>query len=130
MAGPHSLTKPLRWEIEVMKAYGLKKCSTCQKAMNFLADKKIAVEFTDHQENPPRKSEVARWSKAVGGWEKLINRAGYTWRGLPTTETTDLTEAKALVLATKHTSLIRRPLIEHTDGSVTVGFTSKVQAMF
>jgi arsenate reductase (glutaredoxin) len=113
-----------------MKVYGLKKCSTCQKANTFLADKKVNVEFTDHSETPPTKAQVAAWSKAVGGWEKLINRAGYTWRGLPAADTADLNEAKAVALATKHTSLIRRPLIEHKDGSVTVGFTAKVQALF
>jgi arsenate reductase (glutaredoxin) len=112
-----------------MKAYGLKKCGTCQKALDFLADKKVKVDFIDHSETPPSKTQVAAWSKAVGGWEKLINRAGYTWRGLPASETADLTEAKAIALATKHTSLIRRPLIEHSDGSVTVGFTDKVKAL-
>lgn len=125
-----SLTRRWRWGVDFLKAYGLKKCSTCQKALGFLADKKIAVEFTDHQETPPSSSQVAAWSKAVGGWEKLINRAGYTWRGLPASETADLTEAEAVTLATKYTSLIRRPLIEHADGSVTVGFTAKVQALF
>jgi arsenate reductase (glutaredoxin) len=113
-----------------MKVYGLKKCSTCQKAIAFLEEKKLAVEFTDHQETPPSKSQVAAWSKAVGGWEKLINKAGYTWRGLPKADTEDLTEAKAVALATAHTSLIRRPLIEHGDGSVTVGFTNGVKALF
>jgi arsenate reductase (glutaredoxin) len=113
-----------------MKAYGLKKCSTCQKALSFLDEKKVKYVFTDHQETPPSKTQVAAWSKAVGGWEKLINRAGYTWRGLPKEETENLTEAKAVALATKHTSLIRRPLIEHDDGSVTVGFTDKVKALF
>jgi arsenate reductase (glutaredoxin) len=113
-----------------MKAYGLKKCSTCQKALAFLDEKKVKYVFTDHQETPPSKTQVAAWSKAVGGWEKLINRAGYTWRGLPKEETENLTEAKAVALATKHTSLIRRPLIEHDDGSVTVGFTDKVKALF
>lgn len=113
-----------------MKVYGLKKCSTCQKAVAFLEEKKLVVEFTDHQETPPSKSQVAAWSKAVGGWEKLINKAGYTWRGLPKADTEDLTEAKAVALATAHTSLIRRPLIEHADGSVTVGFTNGVKALF
>jgi arsenate reductase (glutaredoxin) len=113
-----------------MKAYGLKKCSTCQKALEFLAEKNVKVAFTDHQETPPTQTQVAAWSKAVGGWEKLINKAGYTWRGLPPEATADLTEAKAVALATKHSSLIRRPLIEHDNGSVTVGFTTAVKALF
>lgn len=113
-----------------MKAYGLKKCSTCQKALDFLADKKVKVVFTDHSETPPGAAQVAGWSKALGGWEKMINRAGYTWRGLPKSETEDLTEAAAVALAVKYPSLIRRPLIEHDDGSVTVGFADKVKKLF
>lgn len=110
-----------------MKAYGLKKCSTCQKALDHLKTKKVKVDFTDHGETPPTKTQVAAWSKALGGWEKMVNRAGYTWRGLAPSEIADLTEAKAVALAVKYPSLIRRPLIEHDDGSVTVGFSPKVQ---
>ena len=113
-----------------IKAYGLKKCSTCQKALEFLAEKKVGVEFSDYSVEKPTKEQVARWSKAVGGWEKLINRSGYTWRGLPKTETENLTEAKAVELAVQHSSLIRRPVIEHDDGTVTVGFTKSVQERF
>ena len=113
-----------------IKAYGLKKCSTCQKALEFLAGKKVGVEFSDYSIEKPTEDQVIRWSKSLGGWEKMINRAGYTWRGLPASETEGLTEAKAVKLAMEHTSLIRRPLIEHEDGSVTVGFATKVKALF
>lgn len=112
-----------------MKAYGLKKCSTCQKALDYLGTKKVKVVFTDHSETPPTKTQVAGWSKALGGWEKMINRAGYTWRGLPAAETEGLTEAKAVQLALRHPSLIRRPLIEYADGSVSVGFSEKVRGL-
>jgi arsenate reductase-like glutaredoxin family protein len=46
---------------------------------------------------------------------------------LPESETRNLTEAKAVSLAVNNPSLIRRPLIEHDDGSVTVGFSDKVK---
>jgi arsenate reductase (glutaredoxin) len=114
----------------MIKAYGLNKCSTCQKALDWLGENKVKVDFTDHVETPPTKAQVAKWSNALGGWEKMVNRAGYTWRGLPKSETEDLTEAKAVALALKHTSLIRRPLIEHEDGAVTVGFSDKIRKMF
>ena len=39
---------------------------------------------------------------------------------MPPAKTTDLTDAKAVALAVANPSLIRRPLIEHADGSVTV----------
>jgi arsenate reductase (glutaredoxin) len=113
-----------------LKAYGLNKCSTCQNALAYLADKKVAVDFSDYSVDKPTKAQVTKWVKAVGGWEKLINRAGYTWRGLPETDKTDVTDAKAVALAMAHTSLIRRPLIEHADGSVTAGFSAKVKELF
>jgi len=113
-----------------LKLYGLKKCTTCQKAVTWLDDHGIANTLSDVRETPVTREQVAAWSKAVGGWEKLINKAGYTWRGLPAAETANLTEAKAVALAVKHPSLIRRPLIEHRDGTVTVGFAKKVQEMF
>lgn len=114
----------------MIKAYGLKKCSTCQKALAHFDAANISCDFKDHVETPPSKAQIAKWSRAVGGWEKLINRAGYTWRGLPKSETAGLDENAAVALAAKHTSLIRRPLIEHADGSVTVGFSEKVKALF
>jgi len=111
----------------MLKLFGLKKCTTCQKAMDYLDKKKKAYDFSDVKEDKLSKEQVAKWSKALGGWEKMINRAGYTWRGLPAAETENLTEAKAVTLAMKNPSLIRRPLIEHRDGSVTVGFSDKVK---
>jgi Spx/MgsR family transcriptional regulator len=113
-----------------IRVYGLKKCSTCAKATDWFKSRKIAHDFTDVKETPVTKEQVSRWSNTLGGWEKLINRAGYTWRGLPAAETKDLTEAKAVALAVGNPSLIRRPLIEHADGSVTVGFSDKVKDRF
>lgn len=113
-----------------LKAYGLKKCSTCQDALKWLDAKSIAVEFSDYSVEKPTKAQIKNWIKGVGGWEKLINRAGYTWRGLSEDDKTDVTEEKAITLAQNHTSLIRRPLIEHADGTITVGFKPKVQELF
>lgn len=110
-----------------LKVYGLTKCSTCQKAMEWFDGKKLAYKFTDYKVTPLTKDQVSGWSKALGGWESMINKAGYTWRGLPASETKDLTEAKAVLLALKNPSLIRRPLIEQKNGTVTVGFSKKVR---
>ena len=109
-----------------LKLYGLIKCSTCQKAVAWLDERKLAHVFSDVRDEPITAEQVARWSIALGGWEKMINRAGYTWRGLPASETEGLTETKAVALAVRNPSLIRRPLIEYRDGSVTVGFSKKV----
>lgn len=108
--------------------FGLRKCSTCQKALAWIDESDIGYHFTDVKEASLDPAKAAKWSTAVGGWEKLINRAGYTWRGLPSAETSNLTEEQAIALALRNPSLIRRPLIEHADGSVTVGFSEKVRS--
>jgi Spx/MgsR family transcriptional regulator len=110
--------------------FGLTKCSTCQKALAWLDDEGVTYDFTDVKEAPLDAKRVARWSKALGGWEKMINRAGYTWRGLPASATENLTETRAVALAVKNPSLIRRPLVEYKDGSVSVGFSEKTRALF
>ena len=112
-----------------LKLYGLAKCSNCQKAVGWLNDHTIAHSFSDMKAVPVTSLQVAVWSKALGGWEKMINRAGYTWRGLPPEKTANLTLDLAVALAVDNPSLIRRPLIEHEDGSVTVGFSKKVQEL-
>jgi Spx/MgsR family transcriptional regulator len=111
-----------------LKVFGLRKCSTCQKALSWFHESDIGFHFTDVREAPLDPAQVAKWSTAVGGWEKLINRAGYTWRGLSSADTANLTEEKAIAFALRNPSLIRRPLIEHADGSVTVGFSEKVRS--
>ena len=113
-----------------IKAYGLKKCSTCQEALKWLETKSVAIDFSDYSVEKPTKAQIKRWIKGVGGWEKLINRAGYTWKGLSEADKADVTEEKAIILAQDHTSLIRRPLIEHADGTITVGFRPRVQELF
>ena len=113
-----------------LKAFGLKKCSTCQDALKWLDAKSIAIEFSDYSVDKPTKAQIKKWIKGVGGWGKLINRAGYTWKGLSEEDKADVTEEKAIILAQSHTSLIRRPLIEHADGRITVGFKPKVQELF
>jgi Spx/MgsR family transcriptional regulator len=110
-----------------LKVFGLNKCSTCQKAVAWLEENDLKHNFSDVKESPLDSAQVAKWSSALGSWEKMINRAGYTWRGLSPGETANLTEKKAIALVLRNPSLIRRPLIEHADGSVTVGFSEKMR---
>ena len=115
---------------KTVKAWGLKKCDTTMKAVDYIKSQKVIVEFTDYSVDRPSAAQIEKWAKAIGGWEKLINRSGYTWRGLAASETADLDDKKAAKLASAHTSLIRRPLIEYEDGTVTAGFPPKVKALF
>ena len=66
-------------------------------------------------------AELDRWLAAVG-WESVINRKGTTWRQLDETVragVTDVASARAVALA--NPSVIKRPVVQWTDG-ITVGF--------
>ena len=116
--------------MKTVKVWGLKKCDTTMKAVVYIKAQGVEVAFTDYSVERPSAAEIDKWIKALGGWEKMINRSGYTWRGLSPTEIENLDDKKGAKLAAAHSSLIRRPLIEHEDGSVTSGFAPKVKALF
>lgn len=108
--------------------FGLHKCSTCQKTLSWLDESRISHTFVDVKDKPLDAARIAKWPAVLGGWEKLINRAGSTWRGLAAADKDNLNEARAIELVVRNPSLMRRPLIEHSDGLITVGFSEKVRA--
>ena len=65
------------------------------------------------------------WFEQVG-WEALLNRQGTTWRKLDDSIKSGVTDARSAREAmVAHSSLIRRPVVEWPDGTVTVGFTTE-----
>lgn len=105
-----------------LRLYGIANCDTVRKARTFLASHGQAVEFHDFKREGVTDAQLRRWAGAVG-WERLLNRQGTTWRKLTPSEqhaVVDETSARALMLVA--TSVIRRPVVEWPDGSVTVGF--------
>ena len=56
----------------MLKLFGLRKCTTCQKAVAWLDQKKLSYSFTDVKEEGLTKTQVSQWAKAVGGWEARL----------------------------------------------------------
>ena len=105
--------------------YGLTKCSTCVKARQWLQARGVDAEFVDYRDHPLPGASLRQWSSALGGWEKLVNRASMTWRQLPQERKTPASDAEWLALIAEFPTLVRRPLATWPDGTVTVGFTEK-----
>lgn len=102
--------------------YGIPNCDTVKKARAWLAEHGAEYAFHDFKKQGAPEAALDRWL-AAAGWEKIVNLKGTTWRGLDeATRATVVnnTSARALLLA--HTSVIKRPVVEWADGSVTVGF--------
>jgi arsenate reductase len=113
-------TKPMRNIMPRLAIYGIKNCDTMKKARRFLDDKGVAYDFHDYKAEGVSETKLKDWAKIVG-WEKLLNRAGTTFKKLPEEAKQDLNEAKAMTLMLAQPSMIKRPVLE-AGANLIVGF--------
>jgi Spx/MgsR family transcriptional regulator len=108
-----------------MIVYGIPNCDTVKKARLWLSSHGQEHQFHDFKKLGVPPAQLARWMQALG-WEKVVNRQGTTWRKLDAAAQAgvqDAASASALVQA--QPSLIKRPVVEWPDGSVSVGFQAE-----
>ncbi|MEI2417722.1 Spx/MgsR family RNA polymerase-binding regulatory protein [Orrella sp. JC864] len=105
--------------------YGLKACSTCVKARDWLAAQGVDHVFVDYRDQPVPAATLTEWARQLGGWEKLVNRASMTWRGLSEDEKSAATDAQWTALIARYPALVRRPVAVDAQGQVGVGFNEK-----
>jgi Spx/MgsR family transcriptional regulator len=100
--------------------YGIPNCDTVKKARGWLDGKGIAYTFHDYKKQGADAQKLAGWV-GQAGWEKLLNRAGTTFRKLPDADRQGLDADKAIAVMAAHPSAIKRPVVEHPRGLL-VGF--------
>ena len=100
--------------------YGIPNCDTVKKARDWLTARGLAYTFHDYKKADADPAKLAEWCRTAG-WEKVLNRAGTTFRKLPDAQKLGLDEAKAIDLMAANPSCIKRPVIEH-PGGLLVGF--------
>ena len=100
--------------------HGIKNCDTMRKAFAWLDAHGIAYDFHDYKKAGVTEAQLIRWSDTAG-WEKVINRAGPTFRKLPDDARRDLDQAKAVGLMIGNPSMIKRPILEVGD-ALEIGF--------
>lgn len=106
-----------------MKLYGIPNCNTVKKARNWLAEHGVAYEFHDFKKSGISEDTLQQWLSQVE-WEKLVNRAGMTWRGLSDVEKAAVTDnASAIKLMQEKTSVIKRPVLVKDGQVLNLGFT-------
>lgn len=100
--------------------YGIKNCDTMKKARAWLDTAGKAYTFHDYKVSGVDREKLEKWAAAVG-WERLLNRAGTTFRKLPDQDKEGLTEKKAIALMLAQPSMIKRPVLE-SGARLLVGF--------
>lgn len=104
----------------VLTIYGISNCDTVKKARVWLDGRGVAYAFHDYKKAGIDAARLRGWVEALG-WEKVLNRAGTTFRKLPEDEKQGMDEDKAVRLMLAQPSMIKRPLVEH-EGGLLVGF--------
>ena len=94
-----------------IKIYGISNCDTMKKARTWLEKRGVAHEFHDYKESGIDRTRLEKWCAEVG-WEKLLNRAGTTFRKLPDAQKTGLDARKAVNLMLAQPSMIKRPVLD------------------
>ena len=106
--------------------YGIRNCDTMKKAWTWLDQTGVAYDFHDYKKAGIDRAHLERWASEVG-WERLLNRAGTTFKKLPDADKEGLSEKKALALMLAQPSMIKRPVLE-VGGKLLVGFKPDLYA--
>ncbi len=109
---------------ETVAIYGIKACDTMKKARDWLDAAGVAYAFHDYKTQGIDAATLSAWAGVVG-WEKLLNRAGTTFRKLPDADKAGIDQAKAIALMVAQPSMIKRPVLA-VGNSLVVGFSPAV----
>ena len=108
------------------RLYGIKACDTMKKARAWLEARGIPYAFHDYKQAGIGEAQLRGWSAELG-WEKLLNRAGTTFRKLPEADKQGLDADKAVALMLAQPSMIKRPVLDLGDRRL-VGFDASAWA--
>lgn len=108
--------------------YGIRNCDTMKKAFDWLKAHGVSYDFHDYKASGIDEASLKAWCAALG-WEKVLNRAGTTFKKLDEADKSDLDEAKAIRLMLAQPSMIKRPVLDR-DGHLQLGFKPEQYAAF
>jgi arsenate reductase len=91
--------------------YGIRNCDTVKKARAWLDARGVAYDFHDYKLAGIDAPRLCAWVAELG-WEKVLNRAGTTFRKLPDAAKAGLDADKAVALMLDQPSMIKRPVLD------------------
>ncbi len=99
------------------------KCTTCQRAKQWLIDKNIMFEERDIKTENPKKDELIEWHKKSGlPLKKFFNTSGLVYKDLQLKDKLpEMTDDEQYDLLATNGMLVKRPIVV-TGSTVLVGF--------
>ncbi|WP_267347484.1 ArsC family reductase [Sphingomonas sp. GM_Shp_2] len=96
------------------RLYGIKACDTMKKARAWLEEAGVAYDFHDYKAAGADAALLRDWVERLG-WDKVLNRAGTTFRKLPEEARQDMDADRAVALMVAQPSMIKRPMLVHGE---------------
>ncbi len=103
-----------------IQVYGIPNCGSCKKAIAWLKDHNIEYEFINTKDNPPDKTTITNWVKALGS-KPMRNTSGKSYRALGEERNT-FSDQQWIDAFTSDAMLLKRPLFTKNNQAVLVGF--------
>ncbi len=108
--------------------YGIPNCDTVKRARAWLDEQGLGYQFHDYKKQGVPVDRLPGWMAELG-WDKVLNRAGTTWRKLDDAVKAGAADASgAAALMVEQPSVIKRPIVEWNDGRLSLGFSPELFA--
>ncbi|MEO6952910.1 MAG: arsenate reductase family protein [Polyangia bacterium] len=103
-------------------------CSTCKKALRWLADNDVQPTVRPIVDEPPTRAELKIWIPESGlPIRRWLNTSGLSYRALGKAAVDAMTDAQLVDALAKDGKLVRRPVLVRGD-RVLVGFDEEAYA--
>jgi arsenate reductase (glutaredoxin) len=97
-------------------------CSTCKKALRWLADQEVLVDVRAIVDKPPTTAELTKWIAASGvPVRKWLNTSGQSYRAIGKATIDAASEKELVAMLVKDGKLVKRPVLV-AGNHVLVGF--------
>lgn len=109
---------------DAIMLFGIANCDQVRRARAWLTAQAIDYAFHDVKKALLPASQLQAWI-ASGGWERLVNRQGTTWRTLDPERQARVTDAaSAVLLLQEYPSIMKRPVLQ-AGGQIEIGFDAQ-----
>lgn len=101
--------------------YGISNCDTVAKARRWLEGRGVVYTFHDYKKQGPESAKLFQWI-GEAGLDKVLNRAGTTFKKLAPSDKANIDDEKAIAIMMANPSCIKRPILEKDGKLLALGF--------
>lgn len=106
----------------VHRIYHYAGCSTCRKALAWMRERQSRFEAIDITTNPPSLQLLSEAYAQLGGFGRLFNTSGQSYRALGAATVKAMDTATSLAALAADGRLIKRPFLVTASGRILTGF--------